>query len=80
MGLERVRNIALAGVLICTACAPTIWDKPGATQADFNADSYACERDTRQSGYFGGGLVGALEMRQFAERCMVAHGYEKRAQ
>jgi hypothetical protein len=25
-----------------TSCAPTVWDKPGATQADFSRDSAQC--------------------------------------
>ena len=60
-----------------TACSRTVWDKPGASQADFSADSYSCEKDTRQSGYFGGGIVGALNMQDFFDRCMYAHGYTK---
>lgn len=64
---------ALAG------CAPMAWDRPGATQADFNRDSYACERDARQSGYYGGGLTGTVNMQGFFQRCMVAQGYTLRS-
>ena len=52
-----------------------VWVKPGATQADFNVDRYSCEKDTRQSGYFGTGLVGAINMKNFYDSCMVAHGW-----
>jgi hypothetical protein len=55
-----------------------IWDKPGATHTDYDQDSYACEKDTRQSGYFGGGIIGGLNAREFFKRCMAAHGYELR--
>jgi hypothetical protein len=58
-------------------CAEYAWTKPGLTQADFNRDSYNCEKDMRQSGYFGGGLVGALNAQAFEERCMTAQGYSK---
>ena len=71
--------VAVAGPLL-GGCAQTVWDKPGATQADFQRDSYDCERDMRQSGYFGGGIVGALNASGFESRCMMAKGYtpEKR--
>ena len=70
--------VAALILLGLSGCAQTIWDKPGATQADFNRDSYACEKDTRQSGYFGGGLGGALRMKEFYGKCMVAHGWTAR--
>jgi len=58
-------------------CA-TVWEKPGATQADFNKDSYECERDARQSGYYGTGLAGAINMQNFADRCMIARGWSEK--
>jgi hypothetical protein len=67
--------IALVLCLMVAGCGPMIWDKPGGTQADYNRDNYECERDARQSGYYGGGLAGALNMREFFKKCMVAHGY-----
>jgi clan AA aspartic protease (TIGR02281 family) len=72
-----MKHVALAAAIaLCVAgCARNVWVKPGATQADFNVDRYDCERDARQSGYFGTGLVGALNMQGFYNRCMVAHGW-----
>ena len=37
-----MKYAVVLGSLILGACAPTIWDKPGATQADFNQDSARC--------------------------------------
>lgn len=68
-------------LLLCvamTACATPKWDRPGATQQDFNTDSYACERDMRQSGYYGGGIAGAMNAQSFQQRCMVSKGWSKR--
>jgi hypothetical protein len=31
----------------------------------------------RQSGYFGGGLLGAINAEEFQERCLAARGYYK---
>jgi hypothetical protein len=54
-----------------------VWERPGATQQDFARDSYECERDMRQSGHFGTGIVGELNAQAFQERCMVARGWSK---
>lgn len=69
------RLIAVGILLVVAGCARTIWNKPGASQQDFATDSYACEKDARQSGYFGGGFVGAANFQGFVNRCMVAHGW-----
>jgi hypothetical protein len=76
MRVGLILALALAATL--SGCGPTVWDKAGATQQDFNVDSYACERDARQSGYFGTGLVGASNMKQFYNECMVSKGYVPR--
>lgn len=65
--------------LLLTACTSmTIWDKPGSTQQTYNQDSYACEKDARQSGYFGTGLAGSINMKAFFDQCMIARGWSKR--
>ncbi len=67
-------------LLISSGCARFVWIKSGATQQDFARDSYECERDMRQSRYFGGGIAGALNAQAFQERCMVARGWTKARQ
>lgn len=57
---------------------PMIWDKYGVSQEQFNKDSYECERDARQSGYFGGGYIGAMNLREFYKKCMISKGYTLR--
>ena len=64
-------------IALLTGCASYAWYKPGVTQQDFSRDTYLCERDMRQSGYFGGGLVGAMNRQEFFDRCMNANGYTK---
>ena len=71
-----IRSVAIvAGVLLSGCAGQTYWNKSGATQADFSRDSYACERDARQSGYYGSGLAGAINLQGFFGRCMQAQGY-----
>jgi hypothetical protein len=68
--------LAILGSVALSACAPqSVWTKAGATDQDFATDSYDCERDARQSSYYGSGLAGAVNMQGFANRCMVAHGW-----
>jgi hypothetical protein len=52
---------------------------PGSLQAEqaLKRDGYECEKDMRQSGYFGGGIIGAMNAQEFGERCMQARGYSK---
>jgi hypothetical protein len=73
----NVRGIAaVAAASFCLlGCAPTIYDKPGATSQDFVTDKYACNKDAHQSGGFGNGLAGAIAINQFFEECMNAHGW-----
>lgn len=73
-----MRNVFIAAVFSLAACTPTVWDKPGATQADYNTDHYNCEKDARQSGYFGGGIAGAINIRNFFRECMIPHGWSAR--
>jgi hypothetical protein len=81
--LKRVAVIACLALALAGCAKPMIWDKSGATQQEFNKDSYECERDTRQSGYFGQcGLIIEAQHRcayqVFYQHCMVAHGYTLR--
>ena len=60
---------------LLAGCARIVWTRPDFTEADFRADSYACERDVRQSGYYGTGYAGALNAQGFFDRCMESKGY-----
>lgn len=77
-GRARYRFVLLYALSLL-GCAPTLWSKPGATQQDWATDSYVCERDARQSGHFGGGIVGAVNLKSFYERCLVSKGYQQQA-
>ena len=74
-----MRCVPILAALTLFGCAPsapqTVWTKQGAADGAYQADSYDCEKDARQSGYFGTGLIGAVYMKKFFERCMYAHGW-----
>lgn len=60
------------------SCTRTAWYKDGASAHDYRRESYECERDMRQSGYFGTGYLGQANAAGFFERCMEAQGWEQR--
>ncbi len=72
--MNRAMGFVLVGLTLC-GCATNVWNKPGATQQDYATDSYNCEKDMRQSGYYGSGILGAINAKNFEERCMFAHGW-----
>jgi hypothetical protein len=64
--------------LVLTGCTQYMWKHPShSDMARFRRDHYECERDMRQSGYYGGGIAGQMNATAFGERCMVARGYYK---
>ena len=77
--MSKMLLLGALTALLLVGCAPAAWEKDGVTQQEFAADSYECEKDARQSGYYGSGLVGALNMQAFNDRCMMAHGYSRSA-
>lgn len=77
MNIKNVGAVLALGVSLA-GCAQVVWDKPGATQQDFAKDSYECERDMRQGGYYGGGIIGAINAQEFEGRCMNARGWVAR--
>jgi hypothetical protein len=56
----RCRAIIVIGCVALAGCAPRAWTRTGATQADYNKDSYSCERDVQQAEHLGGGNRGRL--------------------
>jgi hypothetical protein len=69
-------------LLLTTGCAQYMWVREDGRRDQsaidqFRKDSYECERDVRQSGYYGQGLYGAIEAQGFGERCLRAKGYQK---
>src|SRR5438105_2568927 len=90
----RSKIVALAACLEIVACAPTIWDKPGTTQVQFNQDSARCRLLARgmNSGDFyaegspkfvaaaavGNAIGTAVNQQATYHDCMMAVGYTPR--
>ena len=69
------RLLAFTSLVLVPGCAQSVWVKDGADSQDFARDSYQCERDVRQSGYYGTGPAGVANAQGFQQRCMVANGW-----
>jgi hypothetical protein len=79
--MRTTHAVLLLCVLLASCANRNItWDKPGGSQQEFDKDKYECERDMRQSGHFGGGLIGQKNADEFMKSCMRAHGYSERVQ
>jgi hypothetical protein len=76
MKLRTIATLIAVSLVLLAGCTRMMWVKPGATDQEFLRDKYECERDARQSGYFGTGVVGATNMTDFAKQCMRARGYQ----
>ena len=90
-----MKYAVVLGSLILGACAPTIWDKPGATQADFNQDSARCRLLARgmnpgdfyaqgsasfvASAALGNAIGTAANQVAIYRDCMMAMGYTPQA-
>lgn len=70
-------QLALLCLLFADCAQQYKWKHGSYDQAQFQRDAYECDREERQSGYFGTGLIGEMNAAKFAERCMVARGYYK---
>jgi hypothetical protein len=74
--MNRYLICALALTVFLAGCADTVWVKPSATDDDFKKADYECDKDTRQSGDFGEGIMGALRMKEFYQKCMISKGWK----
>jgi hypothetical protein len=75
---SRTALLAVLPLVFATACAPRMmWTKDNWNEQDARRDFYECERDARQSRYFGTGFAGAMNMAEFQKRCLRAKGYRE---
>ena len=75
--MKRLLFFALLSLGAC-APAPMIWDKEGATQADFNKSDYECRKDAIAAGgtvYYGYGVTGRNADVGMYQLCMRAAGF-----
>jgi hypothetical protein len=58
-------------------CAGVVYRHPAYTPQLWARDSYECERDARQSGSFGTGILGGMAIRDSYDRRLAARGWTK---
>lgn len=82
----RVCAFVLTASLLsgCAAPKPVIWNRPGATQAEFNQDAARCDYETSAATQgtdysfrtiFGQELDRAIRKKDLIGKCMVARGW-----
>ena len=71
--------MVVAVLILAAGCAEQLyWKKAGATEADFQRDSYECKKDAYATGgavYVGYGVTQRTPNSGMYSQCMVAHGY-----
>lgn len=72
-----IRILVVVLAVVHVGCARVVYRHPDYTPQLWARDSYECERDARQSGYFGTGSWATMEMRNFYDRCLAARGWTK---
>jgi hypothetical protein len=57
--------MAIMVAVLLSGCAHYTWRHPEYTPEKWARERYECERDARQSGYFGTGITGAINFNAF---------------
>ncbi len=78
--MRMLTLVLVAAAVLQAGCGSVVYRHPNYTPQLWARDSYECERDARQSGYYGGGISGAINMREFYDRCLAARGWTKTRQ
>ena len=63
----------LASILVGCA-SQTALDMENSKQEKYNKDSIECEKDTQESGFYGG-VIGGQDMAVFFKKCMTGKGW-----
>lgn len=75
--MKKLILLAMVMALLLGGCATYTWRHPEYTPEKWARERYECERDARQSGYYGTGIYGAMNMQAFFERCLESKGWVK---
>lgn len=81
-------TIIFAIAIALSGCSHVVWEKPGATQADFEADRARCQYEAKlgtpnapvysMGQAIGTGIAEGLRENQLGSLCMHARGYSSR--
>lgn len=75
--MKKLIMLAMVIGSLVSGCATYTWRHPEYTPEKWARERYECERDARQSGYYGTGIYGAMNMQAFFERCLESKGWVK---
>jgi hypothetical protein len=75
--MKKLLMLTMVLGLLVSGCATYTWRHPEYTPEKWARERYECEKDARQSGYYGTGIYGAMNMQAFFERCLESKGWVK---
>lgn len=85
--LVKKSGTLIAALIVLTGCQQPLWNKPGASLEDFNADKYQCMQGSQQqtssayiSRYGGSASSGQTLNQPLYDACMNAKGWSLQAQ
>lgn len=84
----NMKKFYLCFAFALAGCSHVVWEKPGATQADFELDRARCEYEATLGtpstpvysvgGAIGAGIAEGMRQNQLGTLCMRARGYSSR--
>jgi len=78
--MRMIMVLSLTMALLIGCASHVVYLHPNYTPELLAKDSYECERDAQQSGYFRDSMVGAINAQNFIDQCLAARGWVKTAE
>jgi hypothetical protein len=75
--MKRYFWIYCVAFLALAGCAPSVWEKLGASPADLRLSTYDCQKDVRAAD-FPNDFVGGMNGGELFNECMTGYGYTLR--
>ena len=70
-----MKLILISASLLAGCASQTEMNMANSTQEKYSIDSIECEKDTRESGFYGG-IIGKQDMQIFFHKCMISKGWK----
>ena len=73
--IYKVKMIAILASVLVGCASQTEMSLENSNQEKYNKDSIDCEKDTQESGFYGG-VIGKQDMDVFFKKCLAAKGWK----
>jgi hypothetical protein len=72
---QKVKLIVILVTILVGCASQTEFNMQNSAQEKYNNDSYGCEKDTKESGFYDG-VIGKRDMEVFYRNCMANKGWK----